>query len=289
MNIEHLRAFIEVAASGSFHKAAERLHITQSSVSARIKALEQRLNRPLFNRNRHGVTLTSGGNLLYRHAVSVISTWERAQHDVALPTDVRTTVSLGLPMNHWGNITADWIAWMEQHQPRVATQVQSDYSVLLMNELREGLLDVAILYEPHHWPDVVLEPFLEEPLQLVSTQADTQFAGHGEGYVYISWGRSFSEQHNKAFPGARRHRLSITQETIALEYILKHGGSAYFSQFMVKDLLADERLHAVAGAPQLSVRTYLAFSTLRERSIETMKAVEGLKAIPFYTQGKTFN
>lgn len=43
---------------------------------------------------------------------------------------------------------------------------------------------MTILYEPHHWPDVVLEPFLEEPLQLVSTQADTQFAGHGEGYVY---------------------------------------------------------------------------------------------------------
>ncbi|MCY1398351.1 HTH-type transcriptional regulator HdfR [compost metagenome] len=289
MNIEHLRAFIEVAATGSFHKAAERLHITQSSVSARIKALEERLNRPLFSRSRHGVTLTSGGNLFYRHAVSVISTWERAQHDVALPTDVRTTVSLGLPMNHWGSITADWIAWMEQHQPRVATQVQSDYSVLLMNELREGLLDLAILYEPHHWPDVVLEPFLEEPLQLVSTQADTVFAGHGEGYVYISWGRSFSEQHNEAFPGARRHRLSITQETIALEYILKHGGSAYFSQFMVKDLLADGRLHTVAGAPELSVRTYLAFSTLRERSIETMKAVEGLKAIPFYTQCKTFS
>lgn len=178
---------------------------------------------------------------------------------------------------------------MERHQPRVATQVQSDYSILLMNELREGLLDLAILYEPHHWPDVALEPFLEEPLQLVSTQADTVFEGHGEGYVYISWGRSFTDQHNAAFPGARRHRLSITQETIALDYILKHGGSAYFSQFMVKGLLAEGRLHAVAAAPELSVRTYLAFSTLRERSPETLKAVEGLHSIPFYTQGKRFS
>lgn len=113
MNIEHLRAFIEVAASGSFHKAAERLHITQSSVSARIKALEGRLNRTLFSRSRHGVTLTSGGNLFYRHAVSVISAWERAQHDVALPTDVRSSVSLGLPMNQWGATSrpTGWRGW----------------------------------------------------------------------------------------------------------------------------------------------------------------------------------
>lgn len=288
MNIENLRAFIEVAASGSFHKAAERLHITQSSVSARIKALEDRLNRQLFTRTRHGVSLTSGGNMLYRHALSVVKTWEHAQHEVSLPSNVQTSVSLGIPMNHWGNITNDWLGWMSEKLPKVGTQVTSDYSALLMNELREGLLDVAILYEPTHWPDVALEPYLEERLILVSTQARKANQGHGEGYVFINWGRSFREQHSEAFPGVPQHRLSITQETIALDYILKRGGSGYFSEFMVQELIEEGHLFEVENAPVLSVRTYLAHSRLREKEDAVIKAVEGLKSISFYTKGITF-
>ena len=289
MNIENMRAFIEVASTGSFHKAAERLHITQSSVSARIKALEDRLNRQLFTRSRHGVSLTSGGNIFYRHALSVIKTWERAQHEVSLPSGVNTSVSLGVPMNHWGNLTSDWLAWMHLNMPKVGTQVQSDYSTLLMNSLREGLLDVAILYEPKHWPDVVIEPYLEEKLVLVSTTARKMGDGHEEGYIFIDWGSSFRQQHSEAYPGIPHHRLSITQETIALDYILEHGGAGYFSEPMVNDLIRAGKVFRVQGAPEMKMRTYLVHSTIREGDSAIKKAIEGLRSIPYYKENETFS
>ena len=61
MNIESMRAFLEIAATGSFQNAAERLNITQSAISARIKGLEQRLNRVLLARKRSGIELTDAG------------------------------------------------------------------------------------------------------------------------------------------------------------------------------------------------------------------------------------
>ncbi|UTW13051.1 LysR family transcriptional regulator [Marinobacterium rhizophilum] len=288
MNIENLRAFLEVSSTGSFHKAAEKLHITQSSVSARIKALEERLNRQLFTRTRHGVSLTSGGQIFYRHALSVIKTWERAQHEVSLPFSVKTSVSLGIPLNHWGNITADWLGWMNLNLPQVATLVQSDYSVLLMNQLREGLLDLAILYEPRHWPDVVIEPYIEEKLMLVSTRPRRVEDGQDEGYVFIDWGPSFREQHSEAYPGIQHHRLSITQETIALEYVLTHGGSAYFTEAMVRGLLASGTLVRVENAPELKMYTYLVYSTLRQGEAEVRSAIAGLRAIDYYTRNTPF-
>ena len=50
VNIEHMRTFLEVAATANFNRAAERLHVSQSTVSARVKALEEQLDRKLFVR-----------------------------------------------------------------------------------------------------------------------------------------------------------------------------------------------------------------------------------------------
>ena len=63
MNIEHARTFLAVADTGSFVSAAERLHVTQSTVSARIRALEDLLGRPLFTRNKAGAVLTTRASI----------------------------------------------------------------------------------------------------------------------------------------------------------------------------------------------------------------------------------
>jgi hypothetical protein len=61
MNIEHMRTFLEVAATANFNRAAERLNVSQSTVSARIRALEQQLDRRLLVRARSGAELTAAG------------------------------------------------------------------------------------------------------------------------------------------------------------------------------------------------------------------------------------
>ncbi|BCG81727.1 hypothetical protein MesoLj113b_52690 [Mesorhizobium sp. 113-3-3] len=58
MDTENLRSFLEVAEHGSFTVAAGRLNLAQSTVSARIRGLEEQLGRRLFVRDRDGVTLT---------------------------------------------------------------------------------------------------------------------------------------------------------------------------------------------------------------------------------------
>ena len=72
MNIIHIKAFLEVATTGSFQKAAENMHVTQSTMSARIKGLEQSINRQLFIRRRQGALLTPGGRNFLRYAVTVV-------------------------------------------------------------------------------------------------------------------------------------------------------------------------------------------------------------------------
>src|SRR5258705_10718588 len=64
LNFELLRAFVAVADCGGFHRAAERLHLTQSTVSQQIKRLELETERPLFRRTTRSVALTDDGEML---------------------------------------------------------------------------------------------------------------------------------------------------------------------------------------------------------------------------------
>ncbi len=86
MDITLARTFLEVVGTGSFVVASERLHVTQTAISARVKTLEDLLGRQLFVRNKSGASLTPAGEQFVRHATTLVQVWERARHQVAVPS-----------------------------------------------------------------------------------------------------------------------------------------------------------------------------------------------------------
>jgi DNA-binding transcriptional LysR family regulator len=85
MDTEVARTFLTVITSGSFISAAERLHVSQSTVSTRIHTLEVQLGCTLFARNTAGTTFTSAGQQFQRHAATLVRTLEQARHDIGIP------------------------------------------------------------------------------------------------------------------------------------------------------------------------------------------------------------
>ena len=95
MDITLARTFLSIVAAGSFLRAAERLHVTQMAVSARVRTLEQQIGAALFVRNRAGASLTPAGEQFVRHASMLVQVWERARHQVALPPGRRSVLTIG--------------------------------------------------------------------------------------------------------------------------------------------------------------------------------------------------
>ena len=79
MNLDHIRTFVEVAGCGNFHRAAETLNVTQSTVSARVKTMEEQFGRTLFKRSHSGVELTSAGHHFRRYALGRQRLWPQFQ------------------------------------------------------------------------------------------------------------------------------------------------------------------------------------------------------------------
>src|SRR5687768_16988373 len=104
MQIELARTFLEIVASGSFLHAAERLNVTQSTVSARIQLLEEQLGRRLFVRSKTGAALTPAGSQFERHAVALIRIWAQARQEAAVPADYRTMLRIGAEAGLWNRM-----------------------------------------------------------------------------------------------------------------------------------------------------------------------------------------
>jgi LysR family transcriptional regulator, flagellar master operon regulator len=114
------RTFLEIVSTGSFQKAAERLHISQTAVSARVRTLESHLGQPLFVRNKSGATLTRAGERFLRYAPTLVQMWQRACHEVSGPEGHRAVIAVGGEFSLWNPLLVDWLVWMRRNQPDVA-------------------------------------------------------------------------------------------------------------------------------------------------------------------------
>lgn len=273
MNINHMKAFLEVASNGNFQVAAENLYITQSTVSARIKVLEDQLNTQLFIRKRDGSELTNAGKNFIRYATSAVRAWEQAKLEVALPDELDGMIALGVQMNLWQQITPQWIERLKITAPEIGTRVVMDYSDSLLTQLSDGVLDLTLTYIPRQQANITSEKLLEDKLVLVSTYPRKVASGWVEDYVFVDWGAEFREEHKNAYPNTQAPRLSVGLGMVGLDYILKYGGAAYFPERMVEDLVKTEQLFYVEGAPKFSRPVYLSYHK-ESSNIEVNKHLE---------------
>lgn len=258
MDINQARTFLEIAHGGSFVAAAERLHITQTAVSARIRTLEDLLGRRLFVRNKAGARLTPAGERLVRHATTMVQVWERARQQVALPHGRRDGITVGGELSLWHPLLADWLIWMNSECPDIALRAEVDSPASLLTRVQDGALDLAVVYNPPSWPTLVTELLLEEKLVLVTTSPDRIMTP--DRYVYVEWGPAFAANHQSAFPDMGSPPVSISLGPLALTYILTVGGCGYFRLGTARPFLDDGRLFLVPGAPEFSHSAYAVYA-----------------------------
>jgi DNA-binding transcriptional LysR family regulator len=276
MDITLARTFLEVAASGSFISAAERLHLTQTAVSARIRTLEEQLGRRLFVRNKAGARLTTAGERFVRHATTLVQVWEQARQHVALPPGREEGVSLGGELSLWHPLLVDWLIWMHHECPEIALRAEVNSPARLLDRVHEGSLDIAVLYNPPQRPDLVSELLVEEKLVMVTSAPNG--AMDPAQYVYVDWGPSFEVNHQAAFPELGSPPVSISLGPLALTYLLSVGGSGYFRIGTAQPFLKSGRLHLVKDAPEFSWSAYTVYARRQEGQIID-RVRHGLRAV----------
>ena len=143
LDFELLRAFVAVADCGGFHRAAERLNLTQSTVSReQIKRLELETKRPLFRRTTRTVALTDDGEMLLGDARRLLQLEEAARHRLAAPR-LSGTVRLGVVEEVASGSLPPALGRFATLHPGVKLEVQIGVSAELIEQLNAGRLDIV--------------------------------------------------------------------------------------------------------------------------------------------------
>src|SRR5512134_1666092 len=259
METELARTFLAVVAAGNFISAAERLHVTQSTVSARIRTLEEQLACTLFVRNKAGTALTPAGRQFQKHAALLVRAVEQARQDVGIPMGYRAVLAVGGRIGLWENLLLRWLLLMQETAPDVSLRAEIGFEEDLMQRLIEGRIDIGVMYTPQSRPGLKVEFLFEERLVFVST-SPTSEPKPGKGYVYIDWGPEFYAKHSISFPDFLSPHLWVNIGWLGLQHILENGGSGYFPLRLVRSHLESGRLHLLRDAPAFRHPAYVVYS-----------------------------
>ncbi|WP_414675335.1 LysR family transcriptional regulator [Lentzea sp.] len=192
MELRQLQHFLAVAEECHFTKAAKRLHVAQSGLSASIRALEVELGTPLFLRTTRQVELTQAGRALLPEARRALSSVESARDAVAAVRGLlRGTLSVGsLQCLHVVHLPAVLARFHEAH-PGVELRMRQSGNAELVEDVRAGRLDLAfVTRQPRIADDLRVSTVASEPLVLACAPG-SPFAARGSVGLDELRGQSF--------------------------------------------------------------------------------------------------
>jgi DNA-binding transcriptional LysR family regulator len=265
MEIEELKTFLEVIRTQSLVTAAHHLHVTPSTVTARINTLEQKLGQKLLHRRRSGAALTSAGFKFQRYAELMTQVWRQARYEIALPPGVEGVCNAGLEFDLWHGVASRFLDHVRTQAPGIAAAMWPGEQRQLQRWLGTGLIDIAFCYVPHAGEEYTSRLLLEDELILVSASGDRS-AVLDSAYVYVDHGDEFRRQHAEAFPEARPSPVTIAASDWALEYLLRTESKGYLPLRVASPLIGSGRLHRLEGAPSFLRRVYLVESARATQS-----------------------
>jgi DNA-binding transcriptional LysR family regulator len=249
MDITLIRTFLDVAATGSFVNAADRLFVTQSAVSLRIRRLEDTLGKTLFLRSKAGAELTPAGREFERYALSLLKIWEEARQQIGVPEGFTQSLTLGAQYSLWPRLGFRWIDGLRAAAPTLSLRAELGMPDRLTRFLVEGVVQGALVYTPQLRPGLTARKLIDEDLVLVASWP-ADLPRIATDYIFVDWGPEFQHAHTLALPDLTNPGLTFALGAMARDYLLSRRAAAYLPARAIAGDLAAGRLHLVPDAPR---------------------------------------
>ncbi|MCA8930294.1 MAG: LysR family transcriptional regulator [Alphaproteobacteria bacterium] len=253
MDIATIRTFLTIIETHSFAAAAERLFVTQSTVSSRIRTLEQTLGTRVFDRGKQGAKLTPAGRQLQRHAEAMLRAWNQAQLAVSLPQNMHGLLTVAGPATLWEGVLLPALPRLREALPETVIRGELANPAEIAARIVNGTLDLALHYRPETVAGLAVTHLFDDELLLVSSAPPET---EDVPYVYIDWGPAFQAEHARAWPDGYVPDLILNIGSLSLAYLLSTPASAYLPLRTLAGALEQGVVRALPGAPRIAQPVY---------------------------------
>lgn len=162
-----LHYFLEVAATGNLSRAAERLGISQPSLSLAIQRLEQAVGTTLLLRSKKGVTLNQAGRQLLAHARDLTQRWEEVRGEaLASTSEVQGSYVLGCHVAVARYALPLFLPDLLEKNPKLEIQLRHDLSRKVAERVVQLEIDVGLAVNPNRHPDLIIRKLCEDEVTL---------------------------------------------------------------------------------------------------------------------------
>jgi len=187
MNLRHLEHWLALAETGSFSRAAEKLHITQSALSRSIQALEDELGGPLVDRIGKRNELTPLGRSVLARAQRIVHEAAELKQGAAVMRQGNLgNLRLGLGSGPGAVLMTPWLVHMARDCPGVKVSVIRGPTELQLQQLRERVLDALVVDVRRVTPasDLIIGPLYDMPAGLLVRSGHPLLARYPDGVPF---------------------------------------------------------------------------------------------------------
>lgn len=256
IDIEVARTFLAVIDAGTFFEASKRVYCSQSTVSTRIKTLEERLGRTVFERSKAGASLTPAGHHFERYARAMVRAWEQGRHQAGIPEEYDDLLVIGGQYSLWGQLLTQWLMRMRERMPRIAFRAESGTATTMGQLLSEGLVDMAVVHQPRTGMDIEVQHLVDDELVMVTTDPD---GGYIDRYMFVDWGEEFQTAHAQKLPEHMLTRTTLSLGLIAPQMLIATQAAGYMPRRLVAPHIDEGYLFIAKDTPKFPYPIYLAY------------------------------
>lgn len=245
IDVDIAQTFLKVAEASSFQAAAKALNVTQSTVSARIRTLEDRLGRKLFERSRFGAELNEHGLAFRRYAAAIVHAWEEGRRIAASGEPSQERLSIGGEHNLWTRMLPLWLLELRAAFPAAHISATASDASGLIDGLRKLTIDVAVVQGAVNVDGLTTLPLMDDELVLVTTDATGEYA---DRYVELAWPGDQDALRAESLgmePSSTRVELGFH----AINYLIATQSAGYLPRRLVDPYVDAGFLHRAPDAP----------------------------------------
>lgn len=282
MELRHLRYFKVAAELQHFHKAADKLHITQPALSNQIKQLEQELNTKLFERVGRGVKLSESGELVLSSAIKILNEAELLKESVSdIESGQAGTLKIGVLQSINSLYLRSLVAEFDRNNPNISLQIEEMTNYNIEKKVTRGDIDIGLGFILNKdYPDLEFERLFDEKWKLIisptyASLASNIMAGKSHNLKAVLLSEYFETRKivDKYFSDNQIKYTNVTEvNTISSILDLVEGGASFsILPEAFSALKAQYRLEIVDLDPQLPPRTIgllVAKNRSRKRTVE---------------------
>jgi DNA-binding transcriptional LysR family regulator len=277
MDFEQLKTFANLSNSNNFTRTAEEMNVVQSTVTTRIKMLEEEVGETLFLRRTRNVELTDSGKTFLTYVTKTLEIMDEGMKATRIQSKFSESLVIGGMNSLWETPILEQINQYQSSNPSTSLRLITGHSEDIIEKIRYGLIDVGFVYNPLYSSMFNVEVVKEESILLVGARQLVEKLSlltskdlKDIPFIHYNWGSDFSEWFEEEVGKHETMPYRVDHAGVALRLILNGEGIGFVLESMIRKYEENDLISRVSFNPKEIIPTRKVYMVSTKRKKERL-------------------